>query len=223
MKNALKIVLLITTISCTAFQLKAQNVEVTDTDVYIRSAGTLSTLRLTQTGSMIFSLSRNSPSYNAFRIDVPRSNSKALIVSKQWNDEYTEGFIVFGDGTAKTRGIVVESDSTLKEDIEEIDSQVEKVKKLKSVNYKWKTNNGNDKSAKGNNKTYGLLAQDLEKIYPDMVMTNDSGVKAIYYMELIPVLIQVTQEQQAIIEQQAERLNDFEKRLSKLENRNNKF
>lgn len=64
------------------------------------------------------------------------------------------------------------------------------------------------------------MAQDLEKVYPDMVFHGDSGELAIFYTELIPVLLSAVQEQQELIEKQAERLLDIEKRLEKLEKGN---
>jgi hypothetical protein len=73
---------------------------------------------------------------------------------------------------------------------------MENVKKLNGVSFNWKT-----ETLKGEKQTYGLVAQDLEKVYPDMVFTNDSGVKAIYYDELIAVLIETFKEQQAMIEE----------------------
>ena len=63
------------------------------------------------------------------------------------------------------------------------------------------------------------MAQDLEKIYPDMVFHSDSGELGIYYTELIPVLLQVTQEQQELIEKQAKQLLNIESRLAKLESK----
>ncbi|MDA3927619.1 MAG: hypothetical protein PF541_01580 [Prolixibacteraceae bacterium] len=42
----------------------------------------------------------------------------------------------------------------------------------------------------------------------------------IYYIELIPVLLKVAQEQQAIIEAQEDQLTEIEKRLEQLEKKN---
>jgi hypothetical protein len=74
---------------------------------------------------------------------------------------------------------------------------------------------------------FGFLAQDLEKIYPDMVFRGDSGEMGIFYVELIPVLLNAIQEQQAEIESknkhliqleaQNKQLPEIEKRLKKLE------
>jgi len=50
-----------------------------------------------------------------------------------------------------------------------------------------------------------------------MVFRGDSGQLGIFYIELIPVLIEAMQEQQTVIEQQAKQLIDIEQRLAKLE------
>jgi hypothetical protein len=111
------------------------------------------------------------------------------------------------------KNIAVTSDSRLKEDILPLDAQLAKLKKIQSVSYKWKNDDG--KGTKGNKRTFGLLAQDLEKVYPDMVFTDEDGNMSIYYTELIPVLINVAKEQQALIEDLQKRLLTLEKKLVK--------
>ena len=49
---------------------------------------------------------------------------------------------------------------------------------------------------------FGLMAQDLQKIYPNLVYENDNGTLSINYTELIPVLIQGVKELNAKVEQQ---------------------
>jgi hypothetical protein len=36
---------------------------------------------------------------------------------------------------------------------------------------------------------FGLIAQDVEKIYPNMVETGANGMKSLRYQDLIPILI----------------------------------
>ena len=43
-------------------------------------------------------------------------------------------------------------------------------------------------------KHYGLIAQELQEFYPDLVYENDNGYLSINYTELIPVLIQSIKE-----------------------------
>ena len=44
------------------------------------------------------------------------------------------------------------------------------------------------------NKHYGLIAQELKEIYPDLVMESQDGFLAINYLEIIPLLIRSVQE-----------------------------
>lgn len=48
-----------------------------------------------------------------------------------------------------------------------------------------------------NNKHYGLIAQELQEIYPDLVVESQDGFLAINYLEIIPLLIRSVQELKA--------------------------
>ena len=65
---------------------------------------------------------------------------------------------------------------------------------LNPVTYRWKEDSEDE------NLKYGLIAQEVEKIFPDMVFGKE-GEKTISYDSLIPVLIKSIQEQQQEIEQ----------------------
>ncbi|MBD3385661.1 hypothetical protein GF407_12145 [candidate division KSB1 bacterium] len=80
-----------------------------------------------------------------------------------------------------------------KENISPISATMQDVMSLESVEYTWK---------KKQDKTphYGLIAQDVEKIFPRLVSTDDKGFKYVNYIELIPVLLKAVQEQQREIE-----------------------
>jgi hypothetical protein len=51
-----------------------------------------------------------------------------------------------------------------------------------------------EKSQVFQKKHFGLIAQDLQKIYPDLVYQNDSGYLSVNYIGLIPILIQSIKE-----------------------------
>ena len=173
--------------------LKAQNIEVTSSDVYIRSKSTLGYLRFTENGALI--LDKSGANHNSgLIINVNHDDVKALTILNDWANP--AAFTVYGDGTAFLKSTAVTSDSTLKKNIATLEPQTEKIKKLRGVSFQWK-----NKGLKDDKLTYGLIAQELEKVYPDMVFTNDSGIRAIYYDELIPVLIEGFNEQQLIIEE----------------------
>ena len=51
-----------------------------------------------------------------------------------------------------------------------------------------------DESPIINNKHYGLIAQELKEIYPDLVVESQDGFLAVNYLEIIPLLIRSVQE-----------------------------
>ena len=103
------------------------------------------------------------------------------------------------------------SDARAKECIMSIDNGLEKIKMLQPVTYKWKNNNDGElyKSRGGTNDNlqYGFLAQDVEKILPDIVLTNSKNEKSINYASFIPLLTNAIQDLQSEIEDNQLKLN----------------
>jgi len=91
------------------------------------------------------------------------------------------------------------SDLNKKENINTILNATEKMSLLRGVSY-------NLKSDKDNKKHYGVIAQELEKVFPDMV-NGEEGNKSVAYMEIIGVLI--------------ETVKDLNKRIENLEQSSN--
>ena len=95
------------------------------------------------------------------------------------------------DGTLTTST----SDVRLKENIETIHNGLEKVKQLRGVTFTWKSNP--EYGTK-----YGFIAQELEKVIPELVFTNDSdGYKGVNYAEMTSVLVEAVKEQQTEIDE----------------------
>jgi hypothetical protein len=91
------------------------------------------------------------------------------------------------------------SDRNLKENIEPIvDGSV--ILHLDPVTFNWKATG---------EKSYGLIAQDVEKLIPEIVHTNDNGIKAIEYIQLISLLITMVQSQQQQIDDINNRINNM--------------
>ena len=89
------------------------------------------------------------------------------------------------------------SDRRLKENFSSIDSVLNKIMKIKGLSY----NMINDSNKV---REYGVIAQDVKAVFPEMVTTVDpeNGYLGVAYIQLIPVLLEATKEQQAIIEAQ---------------------
>jgi len=89
------------------------------------------------------------------------------------------------------------SDLRLKKDIKPLTSALSTVGKLQGKSYRWKDNNEPD---------IGLIAQELEKVIPELVKTDDKGYKSIVYQKLTAVLIEAVKEQQQEINHLSDRI-----------------
>ena len=93
------------------------------------------------------------------------------------------------------------SDINLKNNIEKIDNS--QFEKLNPVSFQYK----NDIQQK---KHFGLIAQELETIYPELV-TNNTGFKSVNYVELIPIILSQMKRMQQEIDKLKEELNEIKK------------
>ena len=83
------------------------------------------------------------------------------------------------------------SDKRLKENIKTVESALDKVIALRGVSFDWK---------EGGAKAIGLIAQEAEKVIPEIVSQDENGYLGIKYNNLIGVLIEAIKEQQEQIE-----------------------
>jgi len=115
------------------------------------------------------------------------------------------------DGTIRATAFLYPSDISLKKNIEEIPNVLERVLQLKGVSFEWiEENEGQNK------KNLGLIAQEVEKIFPEVVMTDKkTGLKSLEYANLISPLVEALKEQQEQIEElkkEVEGLKSFQQK-----------
>jgi hypothetical protein len=55
-----------------------------------------------------------------------------------------------------------------------------------------------------NNKHFGFIAQDIEKIFPYLVSIDNDGMKSVNYLEMVPLLLH--------------KINDLERKLDEIKN-----
>ncbi len=106
---------------------------------------------------------------------------------------------IYASAASVSSGVVACSDIRYKKDIKPLPDALTNVIKLQGVNYNWKVSEFPDKHFV-DTKQIGFIAQDLEKLYPEMVFTDDKGYKSVDYSRLTPVLVEAIKEQQKIIE-----------------------
>jgi len=105
------------------------------------------------------------------------------------------------NGAIRTLAINETSDVRMKKDISNLSNSLGKVMKMRGVSYNWRTDEFPETDFE-NGLQYGMIAQELEKIIPELVETDSEGWKSIEYSHLVPLLIEAIKEQQAIINQQ---------------------
>lgn len=105
-----------------------------------------------------------------------------------YNGEYAGG--TYLGGNVYAAGYFHTSDARLKENVRPIKG-LDIVKKLSGVLFTWK------ESGKA---SAGVIAQDVEKVLPEAVITDGEGIKAVDYDALIAPLIEAVKEQQTEID-----------------------
>ncbi|MBD3290055.1 hypothetical protein GF337_14700 [candidate division KSB1 bacterium] len=113
-------------------------------------------------------------------------------------------------GNAYATGSWLSSDLNLKRNIASINTPMAKVMQLRGVSYNWKTEEYPEREFT-EGLQYGLIAQEVEKVFPDMVMTDEYGEKAIAYNQLIPVLLEA-------LKQQQKQIDELERKVDRLGN-----
>ena len=106
---------------------------------------------------------------------------------------------------------VILSDENYKSNITSLSLMKDRLKQLRPVSYNFKTDVAGFKTDPAiSNLQYGFVAQELQKIFPEMVTSREDGVLGVRYSELIPVLVQVLKEQQDQIDSLNKRITDLE-------------
>lgn len=99
-------------------------------------------------------------------------------------------------GSAYLAGSLTQaSDVRLKKQIEPLHNVLSAIENLTGYTYYWKDSN------RDSGQQIGLLAQDLQKTFPQLVTEDDKGMLSVNYIGLVPVLITGIKEQQEQIDE----------------------
>jgi hypothetical protein len=88
--------------------------------------------------------------------------------------------------------VIAYSDIRLKKNIRSIDNALEKVVKTRGVLY--------DRIDTTEINTFGFIAQELEEIFPELVTTNEKGIKGVKYQNAVAVLVEAIKELKTEVE-----------------------
>ena len=134
---------------------------------------------------------------------LPSDASDRLVIA---NGKHVKDQLIIGNflskrifllGKVKVTGPVIAqsfnttSDARLKDDIQPINDALSSVLQLQGKTYRWKEDH--------HKQDIGLIAQEVEQVFPELVDQDANGFKAIAYSRLTAVLIEAIKEQQGQI------------------------
>jgi len=136
----------------------------------------------------------------------------AFVIGNGTSGSLSDAFKVMFNGDATVSNdltvsgdVNISSDARLKSNIVSLGSTLPKLLQIDGKSYEMK---GKQK--------IGVLAQEIQKVFPELVSEDDNEMLAVNYQGLVPVLINALKEQDKIIKSQEERLNRIEILLLKL-------
>ena len=102
------------------------------------------------------------------------------------------------DGSITATGDVTayySSDERLKDNVTVIGSALDKINQIGGYEFDWNS----DSEHSGHD--VGVIAQEIEKVLPEVVVDRDTGYKAVRYDKIVALLIQAVKEQQLQIDE----------------------
>jgi len=122
-----------------------------------------------------------------------------------------DGYRLYVSGSAYCTGSWSSSDGRYKHDIRSVEDPLEKVLDLRGVSFSWNTKEYPDRGfSKGRH--YGVIAQEVEEVLPEIVREDSEGSKAVAYNEIVPVLIEAVKELSADNDELRARIDALERR-----------
>ena len=107
-----------------------------------------------------------------------------------WHSGHTDPMVLDPAGTLwVASGYTQASDARLKKDVQTIPDSLKRISELDGVYYYWI-----DAADKGDKRQMGLIAQEVEKVFPEVVKTNHDGFKAVSYQNLVAPIINALKE-----------------------------
>jgi hypothetical protein len=121
-------------------------------------------------------------------------NTANTLIARDPSGDFTAGSINCSNLTASFTVTAADfnstSDLTLKTNVNTLENSLDIVNSLRGVSFDWKSNG---------KKSYGVIAQELEQILPDLVTTKEN--KSVNYNGLVGVLLQAVKELSAEVEE----------------------
>jgi hypothetical protein len=156
-----------------------------------------------------------------------KNNTDPIYLGELDNDVFIRGNVGIGTVSASSEKLYVAGDAKItgnvdannfpgssderwKKGIKTLDNSLNKITALRGVSYEWKRDEFPDKNFSEGTQI-GVIAQEIESVFPELVHTNKEGYKSVSYSNLVAPLIEAVKE----LKQQNETLNNRVEALEK--------
>ena len=102
----------------------------------------------------------------------------------------------------------VYSDRRLKQNIKPLEKAIEKLLQIQGVTYEMKADPGQKK--------IGVIAQDVQKVFPEVVHQNSNGFLSVAYQELIAPIIEALKSHDKVLGELRKKTEDQQKQIEEL-------
>ncbi len=120
-------------------------------------------------------------------------------------------------GAIQANGFLFPSDMRFKKDIKTIENALDKIKALRGTTYSYDFEKLPYKNFK-EGMSYGFIAQEVEKVIPEMAAKSDDGYYAVDYIALIPILTEAIKEQDQTVTDLRSEVEQLKSEMAMLRN-----
>lgn len=103
------------------------------------------------------------------------------------------------NGTVRCTNLTEISDARYKRHVTTLDNALEAILNLRGVTFDWKRDDYPDMNFT-QGRQVGFIAQEVEKVLPELVTTDQNGYKSVAYADIVPVLVEAVKTQQKQME-----------------------
>ncbi|MCG3113081.1 MAG: tail fiber domain-containing protein [Candidatus Manganitrophus sp. SB1] len=170
------------------------NISIDSNEIMARNNGNISTLYLNQEGGHVIINGLSTANVGNVGIGTMSTVDKLHVAGNIRVGTGTTGCVKDADGTVVAG--VCSSDLRLKKNIEPFSNVLDKLIHLQPVYFYWKSKEYPELGF-GASRSFGLVAQEVEKVLPELVTQDTVGYKAIRYNELPFLMLQAIKELKA--------------------------
>lgn len=142
-------------------------------------------------------------------VGMQNDNNVGFYIGNKWILNASSS-AVYANGNVIVSGVVIQnSDIRLKRNLNNLNQSLARLRLLRGYQYQWKD------PSKDQSLQTGLIAQEVEELFPELVKTDERGMKSVNYIGLVPHLIEAIKE---LKKENQERVDQLEAKINMLLN-----